>query len=223
MEAAEALNEAYADALPLDGLLRQHRLLALAHASLAHRLRLMRKISALDTKSAVWAEDIQAFEKARFAQIDKEAKQAIAGNNVVQVAALADELGRTKWLAAPPGSLKSYVESAASRFHQKKLRERLENLEQKLNEAHSALDVERGRTLRAQWQELCREIDLPIEDSLRDRVFPALGWLQKEDRKEATAQKQQAQCAELESALNDSAPSEVLESRYAAVKALDRD
>src|SRR4029077_815572 len=43
-EAAEALNEAYADALPLDGLLRKHRLLALTRAPVAQRLSLLRRV-----------------------------------------------------------------------------------------------------------------------------------------------------------------------------------
>src|SRR5207237_43487 len=58
LETAEALNRAYADEAPLEGLLKKHRLLALARAPLPARLDVMRKIAALDRGNAAWAQDI---------------------------------------------------------------------------------------------------------------------------------------------------------------------
>src|SRR5436190_1431317 len=66
---AAALNHEYVLAAPLEGLLKQHRLLALARASLAERLAILREIARRDLANPVWNQDIATFEKVRAGQL----------------------------------------------------------------------------------------------------------------------------------------------------------
>jgi hypothetical protein len=216
-EAAEALNEAYADTLPLEGLLRRHRLLALSRAPVLQRLAVMRVISERDPGNAVWTEDIKTFEKARFAQIEVEIKQAAAKEDVGRVTALSREMSQTKWRLAPPPVLIRSVESMATRFEQQRLRTLLETLEGQLRDAFSAFDVPSGKQLRARWEELVKKVDVPVHDPICERVRPALDWLRKEDRREAQHRKFEAALGRLETTLAHSADRERIEHDFHAL------
>jgi hypothetical protein len=213
---AEALNEAYAESLPLEGLLRKHRLLALARAPLTQRLTLMRTIAAKDTTNPLWKEDIQAFEKARQRQLEQEAQQAVAQDDADRVFMLNEELRQTRWLTPVPPSLTKYVSGAANRFLQRELRERLELLAAQLTEAMNTLDVGLGRQLRPQWDAVIMEIDLPGDDPLRQRPAAALDWLRQEDRQEAQHRKFLAALEDLRVVLTGPGSREEITAAYQA-------
>jgi hypothetical protein len=222
LEAAEALNEAYADVLPLEDLLRRHRLLALARAPLASRLKTMRRIHAIDAANPVWADDIRLFEKARFEEIQAEVKQAIARDDTSCLVAGWEEVEKTKWLEPLPAQLITYVETAARRSGRKRLREHLDGLQIKLNEAFAALDVAEAKRLRSHWDSALENADLPLEDPIRERALPALHWLAKEERREALERKYQAALSELSDGLLENSTREDLEARHAAAEAFGR-
>src|SRR5690606_4326811 len=56
---ADQLNEAIVESQPLAGHLRQHRRLAIARAPLAWRLKILRRIAAMDPTNGVWEEDLE--------------------------------------------------------------------------------------------------------------------------------------------------------------------
>jgi hypothetical protein len=217
-EAAEALNEAYAESLPLDGLLRKHRLLALMRAPVAQRLSLLRTIAGRDAGNAVWSEDIKTFEKVRLAEIEVEIRQAAAKEDVQRVTRLSQEVSQNKWLCPPPPSLVRQVESTANRFEQRKLRQLAERLEEQLREAHSALDLASGRQLRTRWEELIKKVDLPLGDPIYERVNPALDWLRKEDRRDVQRRKFEMVLSRLENTLAQSQDRERIVSDFEALR-----
>src|SRR6056297_1645622 len=55
------INEAIIESLPLEALLRRHRRLAIAKAPLAGRLRTLRQIARVDSKNAVWNDDLEVW------------------------------------------------------------------------------------------------------------------------------------------------------------------
>ena len=71
LERASQLNDAYGQDQPLEHLLAQHRLLALARAPVRERLETLRRIAQIDAASATWEKDIRTFEKARLRELDR--------------------------------------------------------------------------------------------------------------------------------------------------------
>ena len=72
IDLAADINQAYADQQPLESLLKQHRLLALARAPLAARTRILRQIRQADAANMAWEEDLKILETARIRQLDQE-------------------------------------------------------------------------------------------------------------------------------------------------------
>ncbi|HID21572.1 MAG TPA: hypothetical protein EYP14_04140, partial [Planctomycetaceae bacterium] len=70
------LNAAYNEQLSLDGLLKKHRLLALARAPLPMRLGVLRRLAEADLESLFWEDDVRAMERVRLEQIEREASEA---------------------------------------------------------------------------------------------------------------------------------------------------
>jgi hypothetical protein len=218
LEAAEALNEAYAAILPLENLLRKHRRLALARAPLMLRLATMREIAYVDPTNSIWEDDIREFEKVRFGQLEVEARQAVDRNEPAAMETIRDELTTTMWVSDPPPRLAKYVDAAVERNRQKQIRQLLEDLQHGLNDAFAALDLNQGRKLRMQWQEAIKNATLPREDALLDKAAPALQWLSKEDRHEASERKYQAAVAQFERVLMEPISREELEQQYQVLR-----
>ncbi|MBI2826545.1 MAG: hypothetical protein HYX69_17880 [Planctomycetia bacterium] len=201
MEVASELNEAYAIQAPLESLLRQHRLLAIARGPLAPRLKTLRSIARLDKHNFVWQDDVRLFEKERLKEIQREANQAAKAGEVAVLDSLAEELADKQWQQKPPKELVQGVGEIAHRVRHKQTRKELEELEPALNSAFAAFDVEEGRRLRGRWNE-CVEI-LPLEgDPLADRVAPALDWLREQDEQEERLGNHEACVGALEFALD---------------------
>jgi hypothetical protein len=102
VEAASLLNEAYAQEEPLQDLLRTHRRLATQRAPLRMRIGAMRKLAAQDPNNLVWADDLRAFEKARFRQVQVEAAEAVRLHDSAHVTRLLAEVQGQTWAEPPP-------------------------------------------------------------------------------------------------------------------------
>ena len=102
VEVASFLNEAYAQEEPLQELLVKHRRLAMQCLPLRLRLGVMRQLAVQDPHNLVWADDLHAFEKSRFRQIQVEAAEAARLNDPVHMARLLAEIQQQTWLEPPP-------------------------------------------------------------------------------------------------------------------------
>lgn len=205
-ESASFLNEAYAEEDPLQDLLRSHRRLALVRAPLSDRIRVMRKLATLDPNNPIWPEDLQTFEKARFAQIDREAARAEKAGDAEAVARLMAELDGQTWLEAPPDSLVAPLRRLNAKLQSKRKLEKLADLERRLNDAFTARDAARGRIARKGWLALAESMGLRPGDPMRDRVEPALRWLDEQDLRAREDRRQQEAYEELTALLDDPAP-----------------
>lgn len=203
VELAEALNEAYAEEQPLEGLLRRHRLLALARAPLSLRLSTMRKLARLDPNNSFWEDDVRGFEKVRFDELDAAAKKAFRNEDLARLSALEDELQGTAWVEPPPRSLTQGISDGKARLVRSQARRWLGDTCVELNDALAAFDVDRGRKLRKRWQQLADAAELDGHDLLLDRGREALEWLAEEDRREAAEREYDAAIQSLGAALDD--------------------
>jgi hypothetical protein len=211
---ASALNEAYADEQPLEVLLRKHRLLALARSSLNGRLAVMRRISQLDSENPVWREDIGNFEKHRFREIQNEWPALTQRGDYEGLAARAEELRATSWVSPAPQSLVKQVENAQGQFRKSWASNTLKSMEAELNDAISAFDVTKARTIRDKWHFLLKDADLPQDDAIVARANVAFEWLSEQERRQATDRAFQDSLDDLESALDKKEAPELLERAY---------
>src|SRR5262249_36057862 len=148
LDAAKALNEAYAEEQPLEDLLKRHRLLALSRAALPARLMILRRIAGMDALNPVWADDVREFERARLRQMPQEVEEAARRGDTAAVAALAEEVRGGRWSVELPAGLVHHLEAVARQHAQSKALGALLKSENELNRAISAFDVARARRLR---------------------------------------------------------------------------
>ncbi len=216
-ELATALIEAYGEGDPLADLLRQHRLLALSRASLPRRIAVLGKIAAMDPNNAIWDEDLRAYEKTRFREVAKEAEAASRKRDANTLSRLMVELRDTPWRERPPDALTQAVNVAERKARRDAARDELVRIAALLHDAHGALDPDRGRAARQQWEHQAKTAKLDPRDPILTDAEPALSWLEQRDSRERTEAEYRLALAELEAALDDAVEPDELERLGAAV------
>lgn len=222
METAADLNEAYAEEEPLQPLLKNHRLLALARAPLAGRIVTLRRIRKLDPNNPAWFADLQELEKARLKQLAAEAERAVKQDDPPALRAAQKELNADGWLLPVPNDLRERVQRAWQEAESRRAalkqqaaaraaRAELEKIEPQLNDAYAEFDVEAGRAARGQWQSCAEVAGLLPNDELAERAAPALEWLEEQDQLERARQRHAAALDALERGLEENASGEQLE------------
>jgi vacuolar-type H+-ATPase subunit I/STV1 len=181
LDVAADLNEAYALAQPLDALLQRHRLLAMSRAPLRLRIETLRKLAEADTNNPIWHDDLRVFEAERLTEIRAETSRAMAAGDLAALDALSAELENGDWREQRPDDLVMQIAGARARYERCQALAALQKVEQQLNEAFAAFDVDAGRRLRAEWTGMTRSWDSLVSPELTERVAPALQWLQEQD------------------------------------------
>jgi hypothetical protein len=205
-DAYAALSDSYAEAEPLQNLLRNHRRLATQRAPLRNRIGVMRKLAAQDTRNPIWTEDLRIFEKARFRQIQTEAAEAIRLHDAAHLSRLLSEVQERTWIEPPPKAIVQGLTKAVSQLRDEQTIAALADLEARLSESLNAQDATRGRAARDEWNTLMATAPVDFTDSIWERVGPALKWLEDEDRAAVTKQAYEADLNALSNALNDGTP-----------------
>jgi len=206
VEAKGALSGAYAEAEPLQDLLRNHRRLATQRALLRTRIAVMRKLMALDARNPIWADDLKTFEKARLKQIQVEATEAVRLHDGAHVARLLSEIQDASWLEPPPKGLLQGLTKADAQFRGEQTRTAITDIEARLSDALTSNDLVRGRAARDEWTALTKSAPVDPGDPCWERVGPALKWLEDEDRKAVATEAHEASMSALSTALEDRRP-----------------
>lgn len=219
MEIAAELDAAYGDQLPLEGLLRKHRLLALERAPLPMRLQVLRQIREMDPMNVAWATDIEDWERARLKQIALEADGLIKKGNLDGLARLHEELKSGNWSVVPPADLIRKVASSQSAATANLAKRELEKLVPSLNQAYMELDIAAGRSLRVKFEHLALKAELGPSDPIRESVSEAIQWLNQADQADRREAGFKQAVAALEQALDKGAtPTEIDRLYYAATQ-----
>lgn len=221
IDLAADLNKAYADQQPLESLLRQHRILALARAPLATRIQTLRLIRNADKVNDAWGADIALLERARLKQISMEADNAKRTRDVATLTRLSDELRTNGWSVDRPTALVERVEGMRAQIAAVSARQALVQLDEELNAAHMAFDLSAARAVRQRWLEAAATAALDSNDPLAQRASPALEWLDEQDRQDGARMKFFAAAAALEHAVDDGIPPTELERLYRATQLFD--
>ncbi len=219
---AEELQAAYEQQRQLVPLMRQHRLLALAHAPIGNRVDVLRKLQKADPLNPLWPDDVEIFERARLAEIQSEMATAKSRGDAVQLKALNDELAQ-KWSVPIPQELRRATQTATATVAAKAAREQMKALADELNQALAALDILRGRRLRDQWNRLLPDARLGDEDGLTRQTREALSWLADADLQDNEEREFQRACRQLELAIDERIGLAEVERLMYAVQKFDRE
>ncbi|WP_373649721.1 hypothetical protein [Schlesneria sp. DSM 10557] len=203
LDVAAALNSAYADHQPLEKTLEIHRLLALGRSPLSQRLVALRSLAALDTSSPHWGDDVRDMERARLRDIEAESADALKAGDVATLKALVSEISAEGWLTDVPPPLKRSIKEKANQAVRAHAQHRITELNTKLHEAFTALDSATALTLRDEWKQTSRVLQLGEGDALYEEVSPILAWLEDLDRHAADARTYENAVANIERALED--------------------
>ena len=217
IDIAAQLNQAYAEQVPLETVLRAHRMLALGRAPLTARIVTLQRILELDPHNVAWQEDLVNLQRARIKQIEPESQQALRRKDAAKLASLDAELAAEGWCVQLPPELVRGVSETRRTVGREQARHELEAIEAELTSAHAAFDVESGRTARDRWQQAAVTAELSVEEPLADRAAPALEWLAEDDRRNAGRQEYASNIRALEAAIDEDQPIEELERLYRAV------
>ncbi|MES2790446.1 MAG: hypothetical protein V4719_12620 [Planctomycetota bacterium] len=203
VDVAATLNEAYAIQEPMQRLLDQHRLYALARSPLTQRLKVLRSLAEIDFTAGHWEPDIRDMERARFREIESEARSAVSQGEVDQLKTLVAELNNGQWLETAPATLLRDVKQKGGNVARNQAREQLELLEEALHGAHSSMDLAQARQMRDAWKANAKTAQLSPQDELAVRAAPVLDWVEDEDRRDAAEKAFRRAVAELEQRLDD--------------------
>lgn len=199
---ADQLSEAIVDTQPLEGLLTQHRRLAIARAPLAWRLKVLRRIAEMDPMNQVWEEDIETWETARLKQIDLDVNRALTSRDPVAIQSLHQELAQSAWRIPPSDTLTKRLGAALTQLHDDALTAELAALAPKLHEAFCEFDEAAARRLLVTWNEVQARTKRPLAPELTEQVEGAIEWIAEMDRENVVRAERAAALARLESALD---------------------
>ena len=181
---------------------------------MAQKISLLRRISRLDPDNRNWIEDLKAFEKARQAELAREAPDAIRGDALGPLEALAAELESPDWITPPDAGLVSGVRRRITELREALARDRLRAIATRVWSAYSALDYPRTESALGQWRALLAEESVAPPTDVAEQVHEAENWVEAQrNRKDEEAAFRRG-LAELEAALDRKAPPEDVERLY---------
>jgi len=160
------LNEAYTAQQPLEGLLAQHRLLALAKASLRDRLLVLRQISEKDPNNEAWTKDIEALEKSRVRELESDVESAGAQHNLLEIAHLHREINNTQWQVPVPETIQTKVSTLHRVLRRQALVTEFEAIVANLHQALENRDIDDLKRLLITAEETAIQIQPPIDAEL---------------------------------------------------------
>ena len=200
-EIAKELSDALVQSAPLEPLLRKHRFLALALAPLSLRLATLREIAGQDPTNSAWGTDIEAYERERILELCTEVETALRNPDIPKLTLLESELTSPDWRIARPEDLLSRVQRELRSLKTSATVVSLRNMAEQLLSAYDSRDLHRALPLRDSWNELQRQLGMPIPSELQRQVLPAFNWLRLDDESKKKALRFREELERLEDAL----------------------
>jgi len=221
MDRASQLNEAYAADQPLEHLLSQHRLLALARGPVRERLSLMRQIASVDP-NPTWEKDIRVFEKARIRELPAAFYSAVRTKDNAAIAELHHEINETQWYETLPADIQQAVSDAFSRVTRAQVESDLQALVEPLRDAFAARSQKECHALVQRWKNIMSTAGVTsVSHALSDEIKPVISWLNEEEQRLTKIKRFDAACRDFATLLEQDAPDAKLEAGLVKLKEFD--
>ncbi|MDD3587358.1 MAG: hypothetical protein PHQ75_09250, partial [Thermoguttaceae bacterium] len=201
----ESVNGAYDTVYQSEELLKEHRRLALARASLKDRLAVLYKLAANEPDNVLWADMITKFETARLEEISSLYHRAKEEKNVSRVVPeLLRELETTPWINPPPASLVEKLRAVAKDTLVKQNIQQFRAVADNFHFAVAENDIARACHWRDQWNNRLKTTRIPlssIPEDIRNIYNTAARWLATVEQKNKIMSAFKAKLHELEVAI----------------------
>lgn len=214
IDAAAKVNQTFSVLGDLHGLLKNHRLYALARAPLSARIGVLHSLSLKDDLNPIWDTDLAAFKKVRLQQIGREIERAVESENYQQLQDLKTEMDGPVYTGVIDPKLLAIANTALAARTQ---RERIEVVKatcEELQSAYSECDVPRGFEVSDRLEELMSEANVDSSSPIYEEIEPALNWVQSQRNAIAEEKRDRSLIAALESALETAQTPQPIEQAY---------
>jgi len=181
LDIASQINETYAIEAPLQTLLKRHRLLPLAGASLAERIVTLRELATADPDTAVWQQDVETLEQARSKEIRSDMEETVKREDLPRLKELVAELQSPDWTTPPDSRTVNMAREFQQRLVDKTTLENIQQAIESLNTSYAELDVDTGREQRRRYDELLNSLRSPAPANITAPAEEALDWLIRQD------------------------------------------
>ncbi len=216
VQAAQALNDAYAEEVPLQSMLTAHRTLNLAQGALPARVKLLRKIAAADSATIHWGDDLEVVERLRLAEIEEQAREAEKRDELGWLEGLVQEVHEPGWRVPIPVEFKNELDAALKRLTNKTGEKMLRELVPKLEVAHSAMNFEECSAVLRQWDHIVKVCPHKLPADLLEQAAGARSWVTQEQHKADSSKAFDEACADLQGGLDRDVPTVELERLFQA-------
>ncbi|MDR0328832.1 MAG: hypothetical protein LBI05_11100 [Planctomycetaceae bacterium] len=206
VEVFQELNDAYLQMVPLEPLLKWHRLLALNGSPIRDRLSVLRSIAKADPMNLHWQTDQETFERVRISELGKEVTQSLAQDDMPQLQELYRELTAPGWRIAPPPEYRQSICTAVLKKHADMLMQHF-----------NAFNYPAAQAEYQSMQNVLFTDQMAMPPAIERNIRAAVQWLgEEESRRRLLAQFKQ-ELAALQEALDVYTPRETLENFYFAL------
>lgn len=209
------LNEAYQIEEGLSGLLRQHRMLALAQAPLHKRLAVLRELVRAEPDNPVWQDDLKVFESHWLDTLQREIQNHLKAENLSVLQEILHQLENGEWLQKPPASLIAQCRSAVESLRAKIFRQELEEIARLVNQALANGDLVRMEEYLRLWEERAAANPQWVDVGLRAQVAEALASRRQLEREREEERQRRQLLTEFETLLARSHDLRTIEHQYA--------
>jgi len=177
---ARRLNKAFAESQSTEDLLRQHRSLALARAPLQRRLDILRLLAKAEPNHLGWADDLRAYEAARFEEIRASVADSRRELTWESVNDLLSDITGGGWLTPAPVDLIGMVQDLHDRFRRAQGERVLAAINPRLSQAVADGNLTAAREFEARVVAVVKEFAVPEGSRLLGPYRQAAEWIDRE-------------------------------------------
>ena len=201
-EIAMDLNEAWIQEMPQMELLARYRFLSLARAPLATRVQVMRRIASLEPDGELATKDLPLFERELLRQILAKMWEADQRDDIAEFMKWYQYSTAETWCVELTATDQERMRRTYEKYRARIFNSELARLEQELNDAFSELDVQKGRTLRKQWNDTIDQGNGLEDPAILSRANPAMEWLRQADQNDEILRRFQQVAYRLQNAID---------------------
>jgi|688.fasta_scaffold93346_1 hypothetical protein len=184
IEHAVELRAAQDKVAELKPLLDRWRRENLSGASLAARMKTLRKLREADSDNESWYSCLVACERQRLMDIEADLKAAVASSDEERLQSIVEEF-ESPWVEKPPARIEKTARQALASLRGSRVDRELSEVSGGLAAAMEHKDLESARALRDRWNRLVdAKGTFAIDDANVLRAEPAVSWLERHERLE---------------------------------------
>lgn len=184
IEHAVELRTAQDKLAELKPLLDRWRRENLSGASLATRMKTLRKLREADADNESWYSGLVAFERQRLMDLETDLKSAIASSDEERLQGIVGEF-ESPWIEKTTSRVEKTARQALASLRGSRVDRELSEVSAGLAAAMEHRDLESARTLRDRWEQLIEaKGTFSVDDANVARAEPAVMWLERHERLE---------------------------------------